>query len=498
MKSSSSESQSKEVALTEPVHPTKDSNSTAATTEKDKHDAKVPVESVALTTNQDAKSDAKDSAEVSEEKNTQESNVVETNGVSAVNKNNDKTSNEDKGNECNESGEEKSGEVALEINSEKNNDTKPIELPDSKEKSTPVKSMYQAALSQAAAFVKTTVLRQEESNALVAAANGNGVAAATMQSANGATSATNSKTDSATDSKTESVAETVVEIDIAKSKKDIPLVNETNANEPSKQQSKKKSTPAAKRQNKVKANKVVEAILVKQRKLKNFKVEKVAEDLPKGWIEHIHVRPCGRHKDHYWFTPKTGKRLRSRPEIQRFLANLEAFDGDEDLAFNKLKGIVITPKKKLGQSVAPRQTKKATTQTKTTRVSSTKKATTKRKREDSTNENNSKRVSKRLKDSSAKATAVRQKPIRKIKENKSSKSTPQAKSMGAKSLRIAESKQAKEMSSIRESKRMKVTSIAEAKTKGRTKILAKKLSSSSPYKRSTRGDMKIPPVAESK
>ena len=535
MESSSFESKSRDVApivsVHAPVsgHPQQDSNSTAAT-EKDQPDGKV-VASVASATTKNVQLGAKESAEGCLVNNDQDSDVIETNGESAVNKNNDKTKYVDKSNERNKSGEGKGGQVTLKIDSEKTSDSTPIDLPDSNDKSSPVRSLYQAALSQAAAFVKTTVLRQGESNSLlVTATNGNGVAAETIQLATEATNCSKSLERTET-RRTKPVAETIMEINNVKCNKDIPLVNETkNSNKSSTKEQIEKaptSTDAEKNQKKVKANKVVEEILAKQRKLKNFKVEKVAEGLPEGWIEHIHVRPQGRHKDHYWFTPNTGKRLRSRPEIERFLANLEEFDGDEDMAFNKLKGIKVmikkivnlgrgkrkvTSKKQQDESTTTRQpgrkTIKPTTQTKTTKVKSTKKeikkskvnvtAATKRKRETTPDGNNSKRQSKRSKDDSAKAISTIQKLTRKIKENKVSKVTPKSSSTGAKSRRIAESKQDKGTNSAPEFKRMIPASIAEGKTKGRTKILAKKLSSSSPHKMRTKQDLNIPPVAESK
>jgi hypothetical protein len=87
----------------------------------------------------------------------------------------------------------------------------------------------------------------------------------------------------------------------------------------------------------------LEEILKKGRLMKNFYEEKVAEGMPQGWMMHVHKRPIKngskRHFDYYWFSPKTGKRLRSKVEVQRFLAHLETSNGDEDIAFMRLKGV---------------------------------------------------------------------------------------------------------------------------------------------------------------
>mmetsp|Transcript_18653 Transcript_18653/g.21553 ORF Transcript_18653/g.21553 Transcript_18653/m.21553 type:complete len:226 (-) Transcript_18653:33-710(-) len=80
-----------------------------------------------------------------------------------------------------------------------------------------------------------------------------------------------------------------------------------------------------------------EAILTKSKKHKNFKEEKKAEDMPEGWILHIHKRP--KHIDRYWFTPKTCKRLRSRPEVKRFLECLKKCNDDEDRAWDLFKSM---------------------------------------------------------------------------------------------------------------------------------------------------------------
>mmetsp|Transcript_18652 Transcript_18652/g.21552 ORF Transcript_18652/g.21552 Transcript_18652/m.21552 type:complete len:180 (-) Transcript_18652:253-792(-) len=114
-----------------------------------------------------------------------------------------------------------------------------------------------------------------------------------------------------------------------------------------------------------------EAILTKSTKHKHFKEEKKAEDMPEGWILHIHKRPKG-HIDRYWFTPKTCKRLRSRPEVKRFLECLKKCNDDEDRAWDLFKGqkspksTPVTSKRK-----SSRSTSKAKEKTETKNTSST-------------------------------------------------------------------------------------------------------------------------------
>lgn len=59
------------------------------------------------------------------------------------------------------------------------------------------------------------------------------------------------------------------------------------------------------------------------------------DDLPEGWIIHIHNREQGptstSHLDWYWFT-KGGKKLRSKPEIRRYIVCLEKAGGDDQKA----------------------------------------------------------------------------------------------------------------------------------------------------------------------
>ena len=70
--------------------------------------------------------------------------------------------------------------------------------------------------------------------------------------------------------------------------------------------------------------------------------EPAGKDFPEGWVVHYHERKsgasAGKHVDKYWYT-KTGKKLRSRPEIMRFLDYLKVAEGDEDAAYKYLKSI---------------------------------------------------------------------------------------------------------------------------------------------------------------
>jgi hypothetical protein len=57
-----------------------------------------------------------------------------------------------------------------------------------------------------------------------------------------------------------------------------------------------------------------------------------------GWIRETHRRVNNpKHFDKYWLSPKTNKKLRSVPEVKRFLELLDKMNGDEDAAFEKLK-----------------------------------------------------------------------------------------------------------------------------------------------------------------
>lgn len=94
----------------------------------------------------------------------------------------------------------------------------------------------------------------------------------------------------------------------------------------------------------------VQKILAKSRLLKSFFEEKFPEDMPPGWVLHIHKRKLGNNKrehfDRYWYTPKTGKRLRSKISVKRFLDHYQTSNGDEDIAWQLLNGgDKKTPKK---------------------------------------------------------------------------------------------------------------------------------------------------------
>ena len=59
-----------------------------------------------------------------------------------------------------------------------------------------------------------------------------------------------------------------------------------------------------------------------------------AEDLPPGWISRRIPRASTNNKtgDVYYFSPNTGYKFRSRPEVARFLECLQQADGNEDVA----------------------------------------------------------------------------------------------------------------------------------------------------------------------
>lgn len=89
----------------------------------------------------------------------------------------------------------------------------------------------------------------------------------------------------------------------------------------------------------------VQHILTQARLLTNFTEEKILTDNDvKGWILHIHERKKargGKHFDRYWYTPKTGKKMRSNPEVSRFLGHLKSTHGDEDKAWELFKGRTV-------------------------------------------------------------------------------------------------------------------------------------------------------------
>jgi hypothetical protein len=82
----------------------------------------------------------------------------------------------------------------------------------------------------------------------------------------------------------------------------------------------------------------VQQILTKARSLKHFTEERILTDNGlEGWILHIHnrqtepgLRP---HLDRYWYTPQTGKKMRSKPEVDKFRECLKATNGDENKAW---------------------------------------------------------------------------------------------------------------------------------------------------------------------
>ena len=98
------------------------------------------------------------------------------------------------------------------------------------------------------------------------------------------------------------------------------------------------------------------------------------ERLTGGWSLLLCKRLTGntKHSDKYWFTP-TGLRLRSNPEVSRFLEALKSCNGDEDLAHSVAVKKKATPTKK--KKLKPTKTKIATP-TKTQKATpTTKKAT---------------------------------------------------------------------------------------------------------------------------
>lgn len=72
--------------------------------------------------------------------------------------------------------------------------------------------------------------------------------------------------------------------------------------------------------------------VIRDRSAMNFwKEYPGGDDYPEGWIIHVHKRPTGvygKHLDWYWFTA-SGKKLRSRNEITRFLEHLNEGKDEE-------------------------------------------------------------------------------------------------------------------------------------------------------------------------
>ena len=59
---------------------------------------------------------------------------------------------------------------------------------------------------------------------------------------------------------------------------------------------------------------------------------------PPGWIKKKIGRKSGGRRDPYWFSPITQKKLRSLPEVKRFMDALQKSNGDEDEAWAIFKG----------------------------------------------------------------------------------------------------------------------------------------------------------------
>ncbi len=204
----------------------------------------------------------------------------------------------------------------------------------------------------------------------------------------------------------------------------------------------------------------VQAILARARKSKNFSEELFADDLPSGWILHIHDRSMTqdrKHIDRYWFSPKTGKRLRSKPELNRFFAHLKSANGDEDIAWAMLTGKAAkksTPRKREASSVGVKDSDRT------------------RKR--------SKRTSSKTKSDSTTSEGVGKKSSSRREKTSEMKSIPPSKAS--------------------KSSMAKTKVIAESKTTParRKKIASKKSSSTNPFEITTNRNPGIPQIAESK
>jgi hypothetical protein len=78
---------------------------------------------------------------------------------------------------------------------------------------------------------------------------------------------------------------------------------------------------------------VPKSILISRNNPKFLKEEDLGDDYPEGWKKHHHKRLTGgKHIDYYYFT-KTGIKLRSRLEANRFAELLKRTNGDETAAF---------------------------------------------------------------------------------------------------------------------------------------------------------------------
>lgn len=92
--------------------------------------------------------------------------------------------------------------------------------------------------------------------------------------------------------------------------------------------------------------------IVKNRLTKSFLEEITGdENLPSGWVIHIHkkgvrmkqssnseqTKPIHSTGNYSYYFTKKGKRLRSKPEVQKFLSHLSNVNGDEDVAWKRFK-----------------------------------------------------------------------------------------------------------------------------------------------------------------
>lgn len=115
-----------------------------------------------------------------------------------------------------------------------------------------------------------------------------------------------------------------------------------------------KSSASAKVDKSAHFSTTLQKVLASARLLKNFHEETVDKEMPQGWIVHLHKRQTTGPKEHidrYWFSPNTGKKLRSRVEIERFLSHLKDTGGDEEQAYNLLKGKSSKKRKAVPTSV---------------------------------------------------------------------------------------------------------------------------------------------------
>lgn len=81
----------------------------------------------------------------------------------------------------------------------------------------------------------------------------------------------------------------------------------------------------------------------------------VDDDRLVGWEAHECRREDKKHIDRYWLT-RTGFRLRSRPEIDRFLLYMDLMNGNEDESFALLKGRKVSGKKASPKKSPPKKT----------------------------------------------------------------------------------------------------------------------------------------------